>query len=137
MRGKWHPKKGIHMTHNCEVYWVIFLSFSRRYSRFCVVGYRLFSRYDIYIFIIYNWFALGQKFVKWSGLISWELACPHTQHGNLKNCENENYFIFFAKTFTYDIIRFPMYFDLKIEIIVFENITWFLHLFSSLKCILL
>ena len=39
------------MTHNCEVYWVIFLSFLRRYSRFCVVGYRLFSRYDVYIYI--------------------------------------------------------------------------------------
>ena len=39
------------MTHNCEVYWGIFLSFLRRYSRFCVVGYRLFSRYDIHTYI--------------------------------------------------------------------------------------
>ena len=30
---------------------VIFLSFMRRYSRFCIDGYRLFSRYDIYIYI--------------------------------------------------------------------------------------
>ena len=35
------------------LFWgVIFLSFMR-YSRFCVVGYRLFSRYDIYIYIFY------------------------------------------------------------------------------------
>ena len=40
------------MTHNCEVYWGIFLSFLRRYSRFCVVGYRLI----LYIYI--NFFYL-------------------------------------------------------------------------------
>ena len=45
------PKKVIHMTHYCEVFWGIFLSFLRRYSRFCIVGYRLFSRYDLYIYL--------------------------------------------------------------------------------------
>ena len=61
MRGKWRPKKGIHMTHYCEVFWGIFLSFLRRYSRFCIVGYRLFSRYDIYIYLNLHFYFLLQN----------------------------------------------------------------------------
>ena len=50
------------MTHYCEVFWGIFLSFLRRYSRLCVVGYRLF--FQVWYVCIYNIYVNNMAMLK-------------------------------------------------------------------------
>ena len=45
------PKKGINMTHNCDILRGFFLLFLPHFSRFCVVVADFFSWYDIYTHI--------------------------------------------------------------------------------------